>query len=1183
MHFWKKDKEKISTVYLNRPIQKKEDDRIGISTYVEKLNDAIEEGAKIIAVTSDFGTGKSSLISLYKSNYENKFQSLFLGKGKKVLCINMWGEYARIQNEKIHDALGDESDNEGIIPLELHKAFIYQVISHIDPKNKRKSNYISRRLSKDFGIFTVNGKNRLWSIVSIVSIIGFLLSTFSYKFQKYIQNFFEVDEKKFSIAVIILFTVSVLAFGFAIVNSEIIFSSKKSEGNRKLDENILIDLFKQEVMNHCNWQHYVIVIEDLDRIDDKENVLQFLRELRKYYLTEGGKHKITFIVCIKPEAMLQNDAEKENHEYKKIFDYSINLQKINIDNYDSILKGLLEEKKKWIEKLNLNPQISTPGMEWMIHGRNIDIREVKNRLNEALSLYESLINRFPQNENKAVITFERCAIATYLRREYEDDFYKLEDDALDVLVSQYAIRRLDKIEDAQQPYNWNKLSEKFKEDVVRLIKSKKIDANYRLYFYNYPRGSRLFTISEMRVYNSIVYQEAPKDPNEYQEHLNQTSETVILEAYQKISTLDVRMPLFLLDYDKLFVLLYKKTKMKFFELIESQRFDKNNEERICNLIEKCVQKRAGEYEWETLIYELAQHLNDVVEDKTVLCAIRQRICMVITNKVPLLKCLFMEDNPFITSEEIAAIGDGDAILDVINYEAMDKDTSSVDDIHKKILEEEKWTHKRVEFYLKSIECQGMKKWKNALAEVCSHFGEIPEEIVNLYAKEIKVKNITIEDYVACIEDVAVVEKKQLQILKDYQWIKGLSIQLCELMYQAGFYLEYLCNITLLEPELVSYEDENIFDVIVDNVDWIQKNAIKTFFSIRKSVLQNHIRIKKYEFLFKKPYPILSEEELSLVESVQDAINLFEGRSLVEEQATYLVNYFNQKYRKTTTAYEIIYFILHQEEETAKEMFYGLNLANIPYVRIARTRRKEINEKIYELFEMDENPKERVKFLSFTGVSVEEMEKDLWEELNQDETMRKAYIRYANRLEKIPSYTLKNILKLNSVEIYSPVINQRLWECKEYENYVSSKTALEKQFVMEEKKLNELWPVYIKMFHSPNRNRTRDYMTKNKLFMRKIIEQKTYLDVGENIIYYAPGKQSVDLLNFVFENYDEEIQRLYFSNIDGFDGYEAAHRFCELAKMNSTIAEDKNVYENVKGKLINPGLEGWFTKICKRKK
>lgn len=37
-------------------------------------------------------------------------------------------------------------------------------------------------------------------------------------------------------------------------NSEIIFSSKKSEGNREFDENILIDLFKREMLFWKIWR-----------------------------------------------------------------------------------------------------------------------------------------------------------------------------------------------------------------------------------------------------------------------------------------------------------------------------------------------------------------------------------------------------------------------------------------------------------------------------------------------------------------------------------------------------------------------------------------------------------------------------------------------------------------------------------------------------------------------------------------------------------------------------------------------------------------------------------------------------------------------------------------------------------------------------------------------------------------
>lgn len=91
----RKDKENASSVYLNRPIQSKEEDRIGILTYVERLNDAIESGAKIVAVTSDFGTGKSSLISLYRKMYASNKKNK-----KKLIDINMWGFYSQLDGKE---------------------------------------------------------------------------------------------------------------------------------------------------------------------------------------------------------------------------------------------------------------------------------------------------------------------------------------------------------------------------------------------------------------------------------------------------------------------------------------------------------------------------------------------------------------------------------------------------------------------------------------------------------------------------------------------------------------------------------------------------------------------------------------------------------------------------------------------------------------------------------------------------------------------------------------------------------------------------------------------------------------------------------------------------------------------------------------------------------------------------
>lgn len=85
----------------------------------------------------------------------------------------------------------------------------------------------------------------------------------------------------------------------------------------------------------------------------------------------------------------------------------------------------------------------------------------------------------------------------------------------------------------------------------------------------------------------------PKNSEEYEEYLERTSEKVIQDAYKKVGSLGVRIPSFILDYDKLFVLLCENAKDKIYEMIASLHFDEQNEARACETIEKCIRPRKG--------------------------------------------------------------------------------------------------------------------------------------------------------------------------------------------------------------------------------------------------------------------------------------------------------------------------------------------------------------------------------------------------------------------------------------------------------------------------------------------------------------------------------------------------------------------------------------------------------------
>lgn len=258
--------------------------------------------------------------------------------------------------------------------------------------------------------------------------------------------------------------------------------------------------------------------------------------------------------------------------------------------------------------------------------------------------------------------------------------------------------------------------------------------------------------------------------------------------------------------------------------------------------------------------------------------------------------------------------------------------------------------------------------------------------------------------------------------------------------------------------------------------------------------------------------------------------------------------------------------------------------NVPYGRMALKKQKEIANILYEYFEMEENPEERVRFLHFTGMTVEKMDENLWKYLNNDDDLTDLYVEYVNKLNEIPLYTMNNIINLSNVYAYSDRIINELWESGYYKLYVASKTMKEETFSLEKDKLDTLWSVYVEMFHANAAgNQIRSYMLNNEEFMQRLVEEKEYIKAdGNNIKLYAKAKQSEDLLNYVTQNFTDSFQIEYFKNINGFDGKEAAHKFCEIAKGNTRIGKNGDIYRNVKGTLINPGLEGWFTRIWKDK-
>ena len=142
---------------------------------------------------------------------------------------------------------------------------------------------------------------------------------------------------KFSIIPNLLITLSPISFVFAIgfliiglKNNSIAYSSWKNQ-NRIPDVSDVFDVYTDIIDSICNYKgesKQLILIEDLDRIGNKNIVIGFLRELYRFHnlLNEEQKKKITFIVSIKPESQLET-AEGDNFRddlniFPKFFDFT---------------------------------------------------------------------------------------------------------------------------------------------------------------------------------------------------------------------------------------------------------------------------------------------------------------------------------------------------------------------------------------------------------------------------------------------------------------------------------------------------------------------------------------------------------------------------------------------------------------------------------------------------------------------------------------------------------------------------------------------------------------------------------------------------------------------------------------------------------------------------------------------
>jgi hypothetical protein len=482
-------------------------DLIGFSSYIETLDKAITSGAKFIGLVSDYGSGKSTIINMINEKLNNKYS---------IAKINLWNCSGKGEEQYL-----------------IHRNFLHQLIDELSLENDK---YFKKKIDKNYGLFDIKTlKKNPFYIFSLYILLILCL----FEKLKLIELFIP------TLHTIGYTLIAILTFLNIKIYAPVLAMRKTDNNSRDIDENDTKDLYQQILdeffKNKSDDKKLIISIEELDRFEKHEIVLEYLKEFYKFYSESRKNGKVIFVISIKSAASLfsnngssilqakdlvdnsntDDEKVKENGNniegieqiissndecfnikgiYEKVFDFILNLRPVNIQDYDSILIELLEQKRKYLpeEISNKLPTIDQIGKwKYLYRGKNIRIRDIKHRFNFAISLFLSI------KENRLNPDIEKCLYISYLEDSFNELYQYLlnNTEIINKLLIRYANGYLKKEDKWEIEFN-DKAS---KDILIEGLENKYLSFDYNIYLFKFPISKIPLDANEEAFYNSVFY------------------------------------------------------------------------------------------------------------------------------------------------------------------------------------------------------------------------------------------------------------------------------------------------------------------------------------------------------------------------------------------------------------------------------------------------------------------------------------------------------------------------------------------------------------------------------------------------------------------------------------------------------------------------------------------------------
>lgn len=987
-----KSEEFSPIVFVNNPISQSDDDVIDFSSQVNTIKTAINNGAKMIGIIADYGTGKSSMSELLKSEIKKD-------GNPEPIKINMWDCLCQVTKKT------DTSESVS----NLTKSFLYQLSNG---RSRRFASYINKLLSKNYGNISFAANNILWFFIWIV------LSAISYTVYKilglsgtgvmqYLPQWCEkvASFAKLGAPLFVLLALVFLAIG--IKNVCITFSHWKMPQRREPEINDVYDTYGLIIdkLTPKKGRYQLVFIDDLDRIDEKGIIIEFLKELYRFQDSLGDKSdKFVFVISIKPESELTNsqyqmtksDEYKNDKIYTKVFDTVISLKPIHFDDYDSILLRLIrtdESKKENLIKLigNADFEKSLPeSFKWIKKGTNLTLRDLKDRLNHAVAILISLKNKSYKVGTSE--SFEPCAAVAYLENQYPKDYYiliKNEESFAGFMKRSYKIineegkgSATEKLYDLFiENFKANSCSDDFVKDFCSMVADRLFNDDFRMYFYTYPKDSHIKTTEERELCDMLLFPNQNDNYDELEDNIKKaysrgnnevvSSTLVSLESFPQVVIMN----------DTLFVHAVSVSLSKTFNIFASTVVDVIESEknmvpfwrRIKQLpdkerslfVKKCIDRLISTGSVDNIVrarLDITQGFGESIEEFSEL----------------FLGC--DEILPQISQEEIEAINNPYIATKLINIEKVDKDqfdylssliiscpliTEKVayDLAYKtmcafaEVLSAEDLAEQLLSFLSINHICDN--DFFYIVCEGCNYLERITEYINSFVPSDFS------DEYMEMIDalgiDININESLVNHLMEKHLFFTALTYLIAHNQLESiNAYLEYETEILCACRKICVLSEEKLISLRI-HFCFVNKN-------------------KNYFCLFEDDFPLITEEEFGLVDNPKEAIDLINANKVTINNCLHLLGVI---YSRNYSEEEIVYLFEHLfddetnncvlDKDVKKEFVDNFDFEKVSLKKLDSEQRSRIFKLIKNECQIN-NADDAIEFSNRLGCFVPEIER-----------------------------------------------------------------------------------------------------------------------------------------------------------------------------------------------------------------